>query len=220
MRIENTRYRLVALALAILLPACSLDIPLSPSLGVTSGQPKLDETVGVYMTPEFKGYVHRGSRYGDTWIYPLGQASSILLDQAFRQVFAVTVSVDSLSPGDAAPAAMAAIIEPRIEEFSFSLPFLKTGVYSANITYRFTMYRMDGAPFASWVVMGEGAKPGEFGFEFARWPGEAADLAMQDAAGKFVSGISMVPEVRRWLLSQKPQTTELPINPRHNLALR
>ena len=58
---------------------------------------------------------------------------------------------------------------------------------------------MRGDPVASWTVTGTGAKPGEFGFEFARWPGEAADIAMQDAAKQLVSGFSDVPEVRRWL---------------------
>ena len=95
---------------------------------------------------------------------------------------------------------MDAVLEARIEDFSFDIPLLKTSTYSAEIGYRFTLHSPAGAPVASWRVDGEGAQPGQFGFDFVRWPGEAADLAVEDAMRKFIEEIDLEPEVRRWLL--------------------
>ena len=73
----------------------------------------------------------------------------------------------------------------------------RTGAYTAEITYRFTLYALNGEPLASWTVRGTGSKHGKVDFNFVRGPGEAADLAMQDAATKFVTGFPDIPEVRR-----------------------
>ena len=61
---------------------------------------------------------------------------------------------------------------------------------------------MKGASIGSWRVTGVGERRGEIGFEFARWPGNAANAAMEDAARKFIDGVELVPEVRH-LVRQK-----------------
>lgn len=194
---------LTLLVVAILLVSCTHTIPLKATI-----EPPLDVTqvpvaVGVYYSPEFRAYEHAGSRGGDRWVFPLGPASMTLFDQAFPRVFASTQPVQSRPPLPTGDVELAAVIEPKIETFDFGLPFLKTGTYTAEITYRFTLYSPRGDPIASWLVKGVGAKPGEGGFEFARWPGEAADLAMRDAATKFLTGFGEVPEVQRWVRQVK-----------------
>lgn len=199
MMLPNLKSAVYGLVLALVISGCSHDIPLNPNLPESAGAPKIAETVGVYMSSDFKTHKHSDSQYGDTWVFPLGAASASLMPKAFEQAFAKTVPVDALPPSGDLPGDIAAVIEPQIQDFSFTLPFIKTGTYSSVIVYRFRMLGMEGTPFASWTVEGTGAKPGEIGFEFARWPGEAADLAMEDAAHKFIDGVAMVPEVRRWL---------------------
>ena len=181
------------------LAACSHQIPLGPASLPVPDSPKISERVGVYFSPEFKDYVHSEEHSGDTWVFPLGRASTDLFKVTFAQAFATTVPVEHLPPLEGDLAALPGVIEPRIEGFSFDIPFIKTGTYSAEITYRFTIHTPNGDPVASWTVTGAGAQHGQFGFEFARWPGEATDLAMEDVARKFLEGLRNVPEVRRWL---------------------
>ena len=104
-----------------------------------------------------------------------------------------------MPPYDAPAPAVDAVLEPRIEDFTFDIPLLKTSTYSAEIAYRFTLYSPEGAPVASWRVEGYGARKGEFGFDFATWPGLAANAAIEDAMRRFVEEIEVEPEVARWL---------------------
>ena len=187
------------LGLLAFVSGCAHTIPLKPTVELTPAVSKVATAVGVYYAPEFRSYKHEGTRAGDKWIFALGEASVKLFDQAFPQIFATVSSVKQRPPLDAVTPDITAVIEPRIESFDFGLPMLKTGAYTAEITYRFTLYSMKGDPVASWPVQGSGVQHGKIGFEFSRWPGEAADLAMQDAATKFVAGFRDVPEVRRWL---------------------
>ena len=185
--------------LAALASACSHTIPLAPKVEEASAPPQIDARVGVYFSEEFRNFEHRGSYGGDAWIFPLGAPSVDLLAGTFDQVFTATERVQSLPPFSGQHEDLAAVIEPRIEEFDFQIPFLKTSTYTAQITYRFILHDANGTPVASWLVNGEGARRGELGFEFSKWPGLAADAAMEDAARKFSEGILNVPEVRRWL---------------------
>lgn len=181
------------------LAGCTHAIPLKPTLEQPPAVRQVPIAVGVYYSPEFREYRHVGSRMGDRWDFAVGPASVTLLDRALSMIFESVVPVAGRPPLAGGPGTLAGVIEPAIEEFDFSLPFLKTGTYSAEIAYRFTVFSPGGEPVAAWSVRGRGDKPGQMGFEFARWPGEAADLAMQDAAMKLVQDFGEVPEVRLWL---------------------
>lgn len=198
-RADRLAVLLALFAAAALASGCAHAIPLTPTMSRPPTVRQVPLAVGVFYSPEFRNYTHSGWRGGDRWDFPLGEASVKLFDQAFPIMFESLVPVSSRPPLAPDGRKLAAVIEPKIEGFDFNLPFIKTGTYSAEITYRFTLHSMEGEPFASWTVKGVGAKPGQFGFEFARWPGEAADLAMQDAATKLVTGFWDVPEVRLWL---------------------
>lgn len=190
---------ILAAALALLLAGCTHAVPLTGNFDPRPGAARLPVAVGVYYSDEFATYEHAENSFGDRWVFPLGPASRPLIDQALAALFETSVPVGGRPPLEAGQPDVVAVVEPAIEGFGFTLPFLKTGTYTAEIVYRFTLYAPNGTPFASWSVTGYGAKPGEVGFEFARWPGEAADIAMADAAHKFVAGFGDVPEVRRWL---------------------
>lgn len=207
---SNRQIRVVfAIPVLVLVSACSHAIPLSPNVATSSATSSVDEDVGVYFSEEFRTYEHSGSRFGDTWVFPLGPASVEIFGQTFDQVFKRTETVPLLPPLGAEHAGLAAVIETRIEEFDFHVPFLKTQTYTAQITYRFVLHKENGEPVASWTVTGDGAKPGQIGFEYSKWPGQAADAAMEDAAKKFSEGILHVPEVRRWLRERGIQTSRV-----------
>lgn len=195
---KGFRAPLLLLSLAAL-AGCTHAIPLKPALDRPAGVQQVPLAVGVYYSAEFREYRHVGSRMGDQWDFALGPASVKLLDAALPMIFESIVPVPGKPPLAGGPGKLAAVLEPTIEEFDFSLPFLKTGTYSAEIAYRFTLFSPAGEPLAAWSVRGRGDKPGQVGFEFARWPGEATDLAMQEAATKLVQGFREVPEVSVWL---------------------
>ena len=196
--------------LLLLTAACSHEVPLAPSYTPTAESPAVPEKVGVYFSEEFQTFAHKHSFGGDTWVFPLGAASTPLFEQAFNQVFEAAVTVDTLPPLDPARGDLAAVIEPRIEEFSAHVPLFKTQTYRASIAYRFVLHDAKGEPIASWLVNGEGAQAGQLGFDFAKWPGLAADLALQDAAQKFSQSILEEPEVRRWLKGRERLISKVP----------
>ena len=205
------RIGLVIAPLALgVLTACSHTIPLKPTFVSPPGAAQLPVVVGVYYSPEFRQHEEKIWRGGDRWDFALGPASVRLLDGAWQYLFEGYVPVSGRPPLPEGGPKVAAVIEPTIEAFSFGLPFLKSGIYSAEITYRFKFSAPDGATLASWTVRGAGAKPGQFGFDFSRGPGDAADLAMQEAATKLAAGFRDIPEIRAWLSRSGTGTRLLP----------
>ncbi len=190
---------LIALLAVGLLTACAHTIPIKPAFVSPLATAQVPVVVGVYYSPDFGQREDKIWRMGDRWDFPLGQASVLVLEGAWKALFEGHTPVPALPPLPAGEPKVAAVIESTIEAFDFGLPFLKSGIYTAEITYRFKLYAPDGTTLASWTVRGAGAKPGQFGFDFSRGPGEAAELAMQDAATKLAAGFRDVPEVRAWL---------------------
>src|SRR5262249_35940839 len=117
----------------------------------------------------------------------------------WKALFEGHTPVPALPPLPAGEPKVAAVIESTIEAFDFGLPFLKSGIYTAEITYRFKLYAPDGTTLASGPVGGSGAHPGHFGLHSSRGQGKAADLTMQSAATNLAAGFRYVPEVRAWL---------------------
>ena len=190
---------LIALLALGLLTACAHTIPIKPAFVSPAAPTQVPVVVGVYYSPDFGQREDKIWRMGDRWDFPLGQASVLVLEGAWKALFEGHTPVPALPPLPAGEPKVAAVIESTIEAFDFGLPFLKSGTYTAEITYRFKLYAADGTTLASWTVRGTGAKPGQFGFDFSRGPGDAAELAMQDAATKLAAGFRDVPEVRAWL---------------------
>ncbi|HEV8533405.1 MAG TPA: hypothetical protein VGT00_18420 [Methylomirabilota bacterium] len=205
------RIGLVIAPLALgVLTACSHTIPLKPTFVSPQGAAQLPVVVGVYYSSEFRQREVKIWRGGDRWDFALGPASVLVLDGAWQHLFEGRLPVSGRPPLPEGGPKMAGVIEPSIEAFDFGLPFLKSGTYTAEITYRIKLHAPDGALLASWTVRGAGAKPGQFGFDFSRGPGDAADLAIQDAATKLAAGFRDVPEVRAWLRQSGVSTRWMP----------
>ena len=76
--------------------------------------------------------------------FPLGEASVALFDQVLPRLFKSVLSVQTRPSLATSAPALAVVIEPKIEAFDFAIPFLKTGTYAAELTYRFTLYSPPG----------------------------------------------------------------------------
>lgn len=187
---------------------CTQSIPLSPEI-TTTRSAKIERFVGLYFPEETKVFSWKESRYGDTWVFPLGPPSVRAIKEAASRTFTRTKIVDQLPPLAQGTPNVDAVLEVRIEDFSFVIPMVKISTYSAEIGYRFTLYAPAGAPVATWRVDGEGEQRGQIGFDFTRWPGEAADLAIEDAMRKFIEEIDLEFEFRRWLLQSEPADSDI-----------
>jgi hypothetical protein len=188
------------LTLALVLGACSHSIPMSTRypLAIQNPPVKIPGVYGIYYSPEFRDHEEKLWKKGDRWDFPLGPSSVSAFDQAIPLVFEKTLPVKGRIPLDDG-STIQAVIEPRLEGFDFQLPWLKTGTYSSEISYRIILYDKKGVAAVSWVVGGVGEVNGQFGFEFARWPGESADRAVHDAVRKFAEGFANLPDVQLWL---------------------
>lgn len=138
--------------------------------------------VGVYYSPDFRTYEHRRT-FGSHWyIAPLGEASVAMFDRVFPMVFEKVVQVTDLPPFLEKQDDIVAVIEPRIEAFHFRLGLEKNSELCC-VTYRITVYTLDGVPVSSWIVKGKGAA--------SYWDSPVwnhINLDMQDAAIKFIKG--------------------------------
>ena len=207
---EMARVSLLLVVFLVVL-GCTLAIPMKSTMEAPPTTARVPLRLGVYYSPDFRNYSYTAytwismnwSSRGDPWVFPLGNTSARLFDRVFSDMFTSVQSLDSRPPLRGSQAKLDAVLEPKIESFDFSEPHLKEGAYTAEITYRFTLYALNGEPLASWTVRGTGSKHRKPGFDFASGPGEAADLAMQDAASKFIAGFPDIPEVRRLINQAK-----------------
>jgi len=186
-----------ALSAAAIISGCTMTMtfPLEATIDRPPSVTPVPLAVGVYYSPEFRAYEHVRVRQKMRFVAPFGQASVALFDRVLPMIFEGVVPVASPPPlGEGGPK-LAAVIEPKIEAFDFDWPVvLAFGAYTAEVTYRFTLYSPEGNPFASWTVRGDGNPVG-----LQAGVPKAIDLAMEDAAKKFMAGFRDVPEVRRWL---------------------
>lgn len=182
------------------LSGCAHQIPITRTAEPMPVVTRLPVVIGVYQNPEFKIYEYKASRFGDMWIFPIGTASTDMFDRLFPMMFETTFPVDRrppMPPGQFN--SLDGVIEVRFEAFDFAIPLLKNGNYTAEVSYRVILYSPGGETMISQSVKGSASIQGQFGFEFARWPGEAASLAVHDAGAKLLTTFGDAPEVKQWL---------------------
>lgn len=151
-------------------------------------KPLVDElpfAVGVYYSDEFRKYVHTEDRWGVEWKVQLGQFHVRMGDKLFDAAFRDSVTVKS--PTDVpADRQVRAVIEPRIEQYSFITP-RDTGAkyYAVTIRYRLNVYAPDGQLADSLTFTGYGSSPSS-GVTSTNPMILATKAAMRDAAAKFL----------------------------------
>jgi hypothetical protein len=159
---------------------------------------QLPLTVGVFYPSGFRTYVHREDRWGSGYEVNLGPGHVQLADQLFHLEFAHTVPVDNLTAAPKSPA-LAAIVEPRIERFSFLTARDTGGQYFAvTIDYRLNLFNSAGERIDSFTFVGYGSAPST-GIKSEAPLFAATQAAMRDAAAKFLVQFPEQATVKRLL---------------------
>ena len=160
---------------------------------------QLPMTVGVYYSDEFRKYAHNEQRWGVDWKVDLGQFHVRMGDKLFSSAFTETLEVKSLEDVPTQP--VRAIIEPRIEQYSFITP-RDTGAkyYAVTIRYRLNVFTPDGHLADSLTFTGYGSAPSS-GMTSTAPMIQATKVAMRDAAAKFLVQFPEQPVAKRMIAS-------------------
>jgi hypothetical protein len=161
-------------------------------------------TIGVHYSDAFSKYAHAEERWGVDWKAELGPFHVRMGERLFASAFREVIPVKDLASLPSSPPYVA-IIEPRIEQYSFITP-KDTGAdyYAVTIKYRLEILAPNGAPADSLTFTGYGSfKSG--GMSSTEPMVQATKAAMRDAAAKFLVQFPEQ-EVTRKLLAGTPLT--------------
>lgn len=142
-------------------------------------------TVGIHYSEDYSKYAHAEERWGVKWRAELGPYHVRMAENLFHAAFRETVPVKDLKALPANPPYVA-IIEPRIEQYSFITP-KDTGAnyYAVTIKYRLNVLAPTGETADSLTFTGYGSfKSG--GVSTTSPMVSATKAAMRDAAAKFL----------------------------------
>lgn len=142
-------------------------------------------TVGIYYSEDFSKYAHAEERWGVDWKAELGPYHVRMADRLFAASFREIIPVKDLTALPANPPYVA-IIQPRIEQYSFITPKdTGGGYYAVTIKYRLDVLTPNGTPADSLTFTGYGSfKSG--GMTSTTPMVLATKAAMRDAAAKFL----------------------------------
>jgi len=193
-----------ALLLAALAACGDIEVKAEPQLP-PSLITKLPMTVGVFYGNNFKTYVHREDRWGAAYVVDLGTSHMHLADDLFKREFDGIVPVESL---DSIPqgANLKAVIEPRIERFSFLTSRDTGGAYFAvTIDYRLNLFNTKGERLDSFTFVGYGSAPSATMGGSGTPMQLATRAAMRDAAAKFLVQFPEQSTVKKLLAGEPVQ---------------
>jgi hypothetical protein len=149
---------------------------------------RIPAVVGVHMPAEFREAVHREEHDGVDYEIAIGRSQSAGFERLLGAMFERVVPVAAPAAGAATDPAIRGVLEPVLEDFSFSTP-QDTGVaeYAVTLVYRINAYTPTGQPVDSWTFTGYGAQPeGSLPGTGSGPLQKAAAIAMRDAGAKLV----------------------------------
>ena len=162
---------------------------------------QLPLTMGVYYGDNFRTYVHKEDRWGSGYVVDLGAGHVHLADALFKEEFRLAVPVTDLKAAPA-DAQLAAIVEPRIERYSFLTARDTGGEYFAvTIDYRLNLYNAKGEKLDSFTFVGYGSAPSK-GMGSEKPLVAATQAAMRDAAAKFLVQFPQQGTIRKLLAGE------------------
>jgi hypothetical protein len=182
-RFTSLQNALLSLLLLTLAGCGGVHIAPDKSLPVALVRP-LPAKAGLVLTGELRNYKHKETRTGSDWEIDLGPGHVHLLNDMFKASFQSFEVFANLDAAQAAPG-LAAVFEPRIEQFSFATDRDTGGRYWAvTIRYRLEVYTPRGERADSLTLSGYGSAlaGGRGGQALER----ASLAAMRDAASKFL----------------------------------
>jgi hypothetical protein len=147
--------------------------------------PVLPAQVGVVVTDEMRKLTHSETRWGTDWQIDLGTGHAQWAEQVFRATFKdarIFAAVDEARGA----AGLAALFEPRIDQFSFATARDTGGRHHAvTIRYRINLYTPAGQLADTFTLTGYGNALAK-GVSNSKPIDKATAAAMRDAAAKFL----------------------------------
>ena len=146
---------------------------------------QLPVRVGVVLTGDMRSFTHKETRSGVEWAITLGPGHQRLATELFGALFRDPVIFTDMAAAKAA-SGLAAIFEPRIEQFSFATAQETGGNYVAvTIRYRLILSTATGELVDTFTLTGYGNSAA--GGMSSGAPLELAiRAAMRDASAKFL----------------------------------
>lgn len=176
-------HRLLAAGALALLAGCGdVEVATDVDLPKPLVEP-MPVNMGIYYSDEFRDYRHEEERWGVEWKIELGRYHVRMADRLFAAAFRDTTAVKNPK---VAESAVRAVVEPRIEQYSFITP-RDTGAkyYAVTIRYRLNVFAPDGQLADSLTFTGYGSAPAG-GMSTTGPMISATKAAMRDAAAKFL----------------------------------
>ncbi len=200
----------VALAMISITAACGpgeIRYDIDASLDQRPIVEQLPLAMGVYYSPEFRGYEHRSVEYiGGLeyhFVYQLGPANVALFDQILPGMFRAVVPLKTWPTLSMSNAGLSAVLIPEIENVFIrsSHNISDRGPFPVNVTYRFTLYGLVGDKLASWAVSGSTTYEISPGLDIQAQDKKKLAIrdALRNAAAKLVIEFATQPDVQRWL---------------------
>lgn len=170
---------------ALLLGACgTVEIAPEPAIPDAIITP-MPVKVGVVLTGDQRNYAHNETRAGVGWDVQLGEGHGKLARRLFGAMFTETEFYPDLD-GPRGANGLAAIFEPRMEQYSFATARETGGnYYAVTIRYRVNVYAPDMKLADSYTITGYGNNRDQ-AMSSAKPLEGATRAAMRDAAAKFL----------------------------------
>lgn len=163
--------------------------------------------MGVYYSPEFRGYENRSTCAKSVFKYHLGPSNVTMFDHVLKGMFREVVAVGTWPPISGRQSEVDAVIEPRL---AFAkLPTFQQVVswdcgISASIDFTVVLHSPTGDQLASWSVTGYGGRepdPAALNLHLNEDRQAAVRAALRNAAANFIRSFEKQPGVEQWLVS-------------------
>jgi len=170
---------------------------------------ELPLTIGVLYNDKLAGYVHVEDPMMDAeWSIDIGQANVDMFRALFNGMFKETIELRLAEDGTIVlpeNKRLDAIIEPRLEDFEFSVPRQSgNDQYTVWIRYNIRITTPESERIGDWRITAYGqVDEGSMGLGDENAMQEAAIIALRDAAANISTAFSNAPGVRSKLL--KPE---------------
>jgi hypothetical protein len=198
-------FQLTIILLALLAGGCATSIKVADDFPEPLVE-KLPLTVGIVFNEKLSTYVHVEDPMMDAeWSIDIGQANVDMFRALFTGMFAEALELKLNEDGTpiipAAPR-LDAVIEPRLEDFEFSVPRQSgNDQFTVWIRYNIRTTTPENEEISNWRVTAYGqVDEGAMGLGDGAAMQEAAVIALRDAAANIATGFSKAPGVRKKLL--------------------
>jgi hypothetical protein len=204
----------------LLVLGCTSTPKLRPALPLTAEQEKIQKTIAVLYSPEFREYKHVADPYHNkaNVEFLIGSASVELFRSVFSRSSEEVKELDTLAHEREELQGVDVIIEPKINSFKYYSRMAGHWTYWADITYEIALTHPDGSSVTSWRIRGTGEGSGGLTFDEERSWAKPVELAMQDAAEQLAASFHETPEAVRWLRGMPVEGATAPMESQTSCA--